>query len=137
MTPEALQTDLVFHLKDFPPVNFVCVDEAHCVSELSHNFRTTYLIVNELINNHFKFKAEKTILCLTATANLQTIESVMTKMEIKELIKSNSLRPKNLCVTISRDSQDVYRSLVEYLNTDQVRKLQGILIYCRTRRLLS
>lgn len=135
MTPEALQTDLVYHLKDFPPVNFVCVDEAHCVSELSHNFRTTYLIVNELISNHFRFKTEKTILCLTATANQQTIESVVTKMEIKELIKSTSLRPKNLCVTISRDCQDVYRSLVDYLNSEQVRKLKGVLVYCRTRKL--
>lgn len=73
LTPEALQSDFVFRLRDIPPVNFVCVDEAHCVSELSHNFRTTYLIINDLINRHFKFRNGKNILCLTATANNKTI----------------------------------------------------------------
>lgn len=26
ITPEMLMTDILFHLKQFPPINFVCVD---------------------------------------------------------------------------------------------------------------
>ena len=32
MTPETLMTDILFHLKQFPKINFVCIDEAHCLS---------------------------------------------------------------------------------------------------------
>jgi superfamily II DNA helicase RecQ len=32
VTPECLQTDFIYHLQDFPPMDFVCVDEAHSLS---------------------------------------------------------------------------------------------------------
>lgn len=47
----------------------VCIDEAHCVSEWSHNFRTTYLKISDLIKNKL---SPKKILALTATATTKT-----------------------------------------------------------------
>jgi ATP-dependent DNA helicase Q4 len=35
-----------------PPIAFVCVDEAHCVSQWSHNFRPSYLRICKVKNNH-------------------------------------------------------------------------------------
>ena len=32
MTPETLMSDILFHLKQFPRINLICVDEAHCLS---------------------------------------------------------------------------------------------------------
>ena len=35
-----------------PPVAFACIDEAHCVSEWSHNFRPCYLCLCKVRSGH-------------------------------------------------------------------------------------
>jgi len=105
MTPEMLMTDILFHVKQFPSINFVCIDEAHCLSELSHNFRNSYIALSEIIKNHIEYKTPNStpnILCLTATANTETVESLSKKLEIKKIIKSSSTLNKNLYITITR-----------------------------------
>lgn len=56
-------------LRDLPPIAFVCIDEAHCVSQWSHNFRPSYLMVCRVLYEKLKVR---TVLGLTATATLST-----------------------------------------------------------------
>ena len=50
LTPEALEGGTLwcgrstpYSLSRLPPVAFACIDEVHCVSEWSHNFRPSYM----------------------------------------------------------------------------------------------
>ena len=36
-----------------PPIAFACIDEAHCLSEWSHNFRPSYLRLHQVGPNCF------------------------------------------------------------------------------------
>lgn len=47
-------------------ISLVCVDEIHCASAWSHNFRPTYLKLNDIIKD--KIGEDTKILGLTATA---------------------------------------------------------------------
>lgn len=56
-------------LRQLPPIAFACIDEAHCVSQWSHNFRPSYLMICRVLKEKLKVR---TILGLTATATKST-----------------------------------------------------------------
>jgi len=47
---------LLRNVHEFPTVAFACVDEVHCVSEWSHNFRPSYLRLCQVKDNEEKEK---------------------------------------------------------------------------------
>ena len=47
-------------------ISMVCVDEIHCASEWSHNFRPAYLVLHEMIKEKLGEKCR--VIGLTATA---------------------------------------------------------------------
>ena len=56
-------------LRDLPPIAFACIDEAHCMSQWSHNFRPSYLMICRVLKENLKVKI---VLGLTATATVAT-----------------------------------------------------------------
>ena len=62
-------------------VSMVCVDEIHCSSEWSHNFRPAYLVLHEMIRE--KLGKETRVIGLTATATRAAQRQICDVFDIK------------------------------------------------------
>lgn len=115
-----------------PPVAFACIDEVHCVSEWSHNFRPCYLRLCKVLQERLGVRC---LLGLTATATLSTAQDVARHLEVLDIGKM-PLRlaavPPNLHLSVSMD-QDRDQALVTLLKGDRFGCLDSVIIYC-TRR---
>eukprot|EP00392_Amoebophrya_sp_AT5.2_P001528 g1530.t1 len=83
VTPERLAM-WALSSRDFP-VALVCVDEAHCVSVWSHNFRPTYM----RLNYFFKQLNVPRVLALTATATTRAICGIQELLHIDVVLRQN------------------------------------------------
>ncbi|XP_015182486.1 PREDICTED: ATP-dependent DNA helicase Q4 [Polistes dominula] len=119
-------------LRELPPIAFACIDEAHCISQWSHNFRPSYLMVCRVLKEKF---GVKTVLSLTATATKSTAESIVQHLDIPDGMAgviSDVPLPNNLFLSVSRDEQRD-NALVKLLLSDRFKECYSIIIYC-TRR---
>lgn len=92
ISPERLQ-DETFRKQMIETSNFnkhffsYCViDEAHCVSEWGHDFRTSYLRLGDNARNYCKTKSGKSIpfFALTATASYDVLADVQRELKIPD-----------------------------------------------------
>ncbi|XP_014611463.1 PREDICTED: ATP-dependent DNA helicase Q4 [Polistes canadensis] len=119
-------------LRQLPPIAFACIDEAHCISQWSHNFRPSYLMVCRVLKEKF---GVKTVLSLTATATRSTAESIVHHLDIPDGMAgviSDVPLPNNLFLSVSKDEQRD-NALVKLLLSDRFKECNSIIIYC-TRR---
>ncbi len=75
ISPERFQ-DKKFRtkLKKLPKIAYAVVDEAHCLSEWGHDFRTSYLTLVNTIRTHCN--ADISLIALTATASLSVLKDL-------------------------------------------------------------
>ncbi|MGH0146840.1 UNVERIFIED_CONTAM: hypothetical protein FKN15_009418 [Acipenser sinensis] len=115
-----------------PPVAFACIDEAHCVSEWSHNFRPCYLRLCKVLRNRLGVRC---LLGLTATATVATARDIAHHLEIRDedgiAVRSAAI-PPNLQLSVSMD-RDRDQALVCLLKGDRFGSLDSVIVYC-TRR---
>ncbi|KRF98990.1 uncharacterized protein Dwil_GK27201 [Drosophila willistoni] len=119
-------------LRQLPPIAFACIDEAHCVSQWSHNFRPSYLMICKVLKKNL---GVKTVLGLTATATLPTRTSIIRHLGIldgEKGIISDTPLPDNLILSVSKD-ENRDAALLQLLNSERFEPCQSIIIYC-TRR---
>ncbi|KAM4044045.1 LOW QUALITY PROTEIN: ATP-dependent DNA helicase Q4 [Anomaloglossus baeobatrachus] len=115
-----------------PPVAFACIDEVHCVSEWSHNFRPCYLRLCKVLRERLGVRC---ILGLTATATLSTAQDVVRHLTVPDggnLAMRLAAIPPNLHLSVSVD-RDRDQALITLLKEKRFGSLESIIIYC-TRR---
>ncbi|CAN2387820.1 DNA replication and checkpoint protein [Pristimantis euphronides] len=115
-----------------PPVAFACIDEVHCVSEWSHNFRPCYLRLCKVLRERLGVRC---LLGLTATATLSTAQDVARHLEIPDdgdFPLRLAAVPPNLHLSVSMD-QNRDQALVNLLKEERFGSLDSIIVYC-TRR---
>uniref|UniRef100_A0A3Q3FNX2 DNA 3'-5' helicase n=1 Tax=Labrus bergylta TaxID=56723 RepID=A0A3Q3FNX2_9LABR len=118
--------------QELPPVAFACIDEAHCVSEWSHNFRPCYLRLCKVLRERLGVKC---LLGLTATATLSTALDIARHLDITDregIAVRSAAVPPNLCLSVSMD-REKDQALVSLLKGDRFGCLDSIIVYC-TRR---
>ncbi|XP_074059108.1 ATP-dependent DNA helicase Q4 isoform X2 [Macrotis lagotis] len=115
-----------------PPVAFVCIDEAHCLSQWSHNFRPCYLRLCKVLRERLGVRC---FLGLTATATRTTARDVGQRLGIpEEAVFGAHLAtiPPNLNLSVSMD-RDKDQALMTLLQGERFRTLSSIIVYCNRR----
>lgn len=137
ISPEALMSGDGSHgfaglFKSLPQIAFACIDETHCVSQWSHNFRPSYLMICRVLREKLNINC---ILGLTATASQATIKSVISHINIPDgfsgVIKNPTL-PDNLCLSVSLE-KDKDRALISLINSERISMFNSIIVYCIRR----
>ena len=90
VSPERLSTARFRSYLDILPINYIVVDEAHCISQWGYDFRPDYLRIGEL-----RKQVDAPVIALTATATPRVAEDIMDKLAFREplLLKGGFERP--------------------------------------------
>ena len=115
-------------------ISMVCVDEIHCSSEWSHNFRPAYLVLHEMIKE--KLGDETRVIGLTATATKAAQMQICSIFDIdhpKHVVTQPDLSRLNLQLSITRDEEKT-TALLKLLKSQSFKKLTSILVFATQRR---
>ena len=98
ISPERLGTRLFQSWLPVLDINFIVVDEAHCISQWGYDFRPDYLRIGEL-----RAAVDAPVIALTATATPEVAEDIMDRMKFRDrtVIRSGFERP-NLSYVVRR-----------------------------------
>ncbi|MCT8138846.1 ATP-dependent DNA helicase RecQ [Anaerobacillus sp. CMMVII] len=129
VSPEILQSKFVMGKLNKLKVSLFVVDEAHCISQWGHEFRTDYLKLKEARHQ----LGNPPCLAITATATKEVQKDITEKLSLTDYqTHIYSMDRENIAMVIHRDANTVQEK-VETLVTF-VQKFQGPgIIYASTR----
>ena len=112
VSPERLSSELFLTKLRHMKVCFICVDEAHCISQWGYDFRPSYLAISDVR----KVLPGVPVLALTATATPDVIDDIQLRLGFAEkCVFRMSFERKNLAYVV-RETADKERELVHILH---------------------
>jgi ATP-dependent DNA helicase RecQ len=133
VAPERLQQrrfrDAVRALSVASPINLCVVDEAHCVSEWGHDFRTSYLDIGRVLRDASADTrgVPPPLLALTGTASRSVLRDLMIELEIDRSDPETIVAPKDF------DRPELRFDIIRGRDGETVTRLLGTLRSLPTR----
>ncbi len=126
VSPERLKTPVFIERVQKMEVNFLAVDEAHCISQWGYDFRPAYLKIKDIK----KLIGNVPVIALTATATRRVAYDIMQILEFgKPNIISSGFERANLSYVV-RNTDDKYGNILKIC-----RGVEGSgIIYVRERK---
>lgn len=126
ISPERISSELFQRKLAHMRVSFICVDEAHCVSQWGYDFRPSYLKIREIR----EMIPHAPLLALTATATPPVIKDIQQQLGFREEnVFSMSFERKNLSYIVQR-TEDKEKALKRLLMGNE----GSVIIYVRSRQ---
>ena len=127
VAPESLTKDSNVEFLKKIKISFFAVDEAHCISEWGHDFRTEYRKIRPIVEQIGKAP----IIALTATATPKVQHDIQKNLDMldAEIFKSSFNRP-NLYYEV-RPKNDPTKDIIKFIKKHEGKS--GI-IYCLSRK---
>lgn len=99
ISPERLSSELFQQKLRHMKVCFICVDEAHCISQWGYDFRPSYLAIADIR----RLVPDIPVLALTATAPPEVVDDIQNRLHFqKKCVFRMSFERKNLAYVVRR-----------------------------------
>ncbi|MGL6064383.1 MAG: DNA helicase RecQ [Fusobacteriaceae bacterium] len=127
VAPERLENEEFITQSNSLNISQISIDEAHCVSQWGHDFRSSYLNIIKFI---WKLKKKPIISAFTATATPEVREDIVRMLKIKPNVFITGFDRANLKYVVVKgvNSKDYIK---KYLNEHEG---ESGIIYCATRK---
>ena len=128
VAPESLTKESNVEFLKKIKISFFAVDEAHCISEWGHDFRTEYRKIRPIVEEIGKAP----IIALTATATPKVQNDIQKNLDMMDaqVFKSSFNRP-NLYYEVRPKQGDVTEDIIKFIKNHEGKS--GI-IYCLSRK---
>ena len=127
VAPESLNKEENITFLQKVKINFVAIDEAHCISEWGHDFRPEYRKIKVMIAQ----LGEMPVIALTATATPKVQLDIQKNLQMEEAdVFISSFNRKNLYYEV-RPKKETKKQLIRFLKEH---KGKSGIIYCLSRK---
>ena len=127
VSPERIASDLFRQKLSHMKVSFICVDEAHCISQWGYDFRPSYLAIADIR----RMVPLAPVLALTATATPAVVDDIQERLRFREKrVFRMSFERTNLAYIVRQADGSKEHELIHLLKSTS----GSAIVYARSRQ---